>query len=75
MSTITTKVTVYWQLKFANHYKFTKNGRCFNARTGNEIKQVLKSRCLGYNIKGKFYSLTRLRDQLELIPKSEYVPF
>lgn len=75
MQVIDRKVAVYYQLKFANHYKWSKCGKCFNTKTEREIKQVYKSRCLGYNIKGKFYSLTYLRTQLELIPKKEKLPF
>lgn len=38
-------------------------------KTGREIKQVYNNRCLCYNIRGKFISLTKLRSDLELIPK------
>lgn len=39
------------------------------------IKQVYKSGCIGYIIKGKFYSLKYLRLKMEKIPKIEYCPF
>jgi len=36
------------------------------------IKQVYNNSCIGYNIRGKFKSLTSLRASLELIPENEY---
>lgn len=46
------------------HYVFTTNKLCVNIRTGRVIKKVYNSGCLGYNIQGKFYSLTFLRANL-----------
>ena len=69
MNTISISYTCKYQIKFAQNYKFTECGKCINSKTGRLIKQVYKSGCLGYNIKSKFYSLTRLREELELIPK------
>lgn len=74
MHYIQINIAVLHQLKFAHEYKWAKDGRCYNAKTNNEIKQVLKNRCIGYNIKGRFYSLTYLRSQLETI-KEINVPF
>lgn len=68
------KVATEFRLKFAHHYEWTKCGLCINQQTGREIKQVLVNRCLGYYIKGKFYSLKYLRTQLETIP-NEDCPF
>jgi hypothetical protein len=39
-----------------------------------ELKQVLKNACIGYNIRGKFYSLTKLRKHL-VKPKQIDLPF
>lgn len=75
MTTITTKVACIWRLKNANYYLFSKDGRCFNAKTGNEIQQSYNSRCIGFYIKGKFRSLSSIRKDLERIPQKEKLPF
>jgi hypothetical protein len=41
-----------------------------NLKRGKLVKKVYNSGCIGFNIKGKFYSLTRLRECLEEIPKT-----
>lgn len=65
----------YFRLKDNHNYEFTKCGLCFNTLTGRKIKKVAtKSGCIGYNISGKFKSLTSLRPKLEKIPK-KYCPF
>lgn len=64
MKTITIKYAVDYIIDFADNYAFTKCKRCFNLKTGREIKQQYKNRCLGYYINRKFYSLTRLRKHL-----------
>ena len=72
--TITVTYTIYFVINFAENYGFTKCKRCFNLKTGREIKQVLKSGCIGYNIDTRFYSLTRLRKHL-VEPKEKECPF
>ena len=63
------KKTLYnYRLKTHPECVFNKQS-CYNTKTGREIKQVYNNRCLGYNIRGKFISLTKLRNDLELIPK------
>lgn len=74
MNTISINYTLVFELNFANNYKWTKCGKCFNTLTNRQIKQTYNSGCLGYNIKGKFYSLTYLRNQLVKIKKVE-IPF
>lgn len=64
MNTISVSYAVVWQIDFAPEYKWSNCGKCFNSKTGKQIKQVYKSRCIGYNVRGKFYSLTRLRKHL-----------
>lgn len=64
---ITTEHTLVYQHKEHNNYQFTKDGRCFNKKTGKELNQIINSRCIGYCIKGKFISLTRLITQIEKI--------
>ena len=71
MNTISVNYTLVWQLNFANNYKFTKCGMCFNTKTGRRLKQCYNSGSIGYNINGKFYSLTYLRKKLEKITINE----
>ena len=54
---------------------FSKDGLCYNIKTNRVIKQIVKGSTIGYIIKGKFKSLTILRENLELIPKKEFLPF
>ena len=74
MNTISITYTVQFEIDFARNYKFTKNKECFNAKTGRRIKQVYKNGSIGYNIKGKFYSLSRLRKHL-VKPEKVDCPF
>lgn len=70
---ITTKLLCKYRLRYFPEYVFSQD-RCFNSKTGREIKQVYNNRCLGYNIRGRFMSLKKLKEQLEIIPK-EITPF
>ncbi len=70
MSIITIQYAMEYELRFAPHYKWTKFGRCFNGKTGREISQCYKSRCIGYYIQGRFYSLRHLRNELQKIEKT-----
>ena len=74
MNTITITYTCKYRLNFATNYWWDQQGNCFNAKTNRNIKQVYNSGCIGYSIKGKFYSLAYLRTQLEKIP-TETTPF
>jgi len=74
MNRVSISYAIYWELDFAPEYKWTKCGKCFNSQTGKQIKQVYKNRCIGYNIRSKFVSLTRLREHLKKIEK-EHIPF
>lgn len=71
MITITVLYTCKYRLKFAPNYLFTTCGLCYNFNTGRLLEQKNNSNCIGYNIQGKFKSLTYLREHLELIPESE----
>lgn len=53
-----------FRIKFAPEYQITKSGECFNLKSGKKVRQVINSRCIGYNIRGRFYSLKYLRKQL-----------
>ena len=73
--TVSYVVDLRWQLKGKTNYKWSVCKRLYNTRTGREIKKTMKGRSVGYWIGKKFYSLTYLRTQLELIPKKEILPF
>jgi hypothetical protein len=74
MNTISINYTVYFEIDFARNYKFTKNKECFNEKTGRRIRQVYKGGSIGYNIKGRFYSLSKLRKHL-VKPEKVDCPF
>ena len=61
MNTISKTYTLLFEIDYAPNYQFTKCGLCFNTKTGRQIKQVLNSGCIGYNILGVFKSLVFLR--------------
>jgi hypothetical protein len=75
MITVSINYTCKYRLNFADNYLWTNCGKCVNLKTNRLIKQVYKSGSIGYVIKGKFYTLKKLRTQLEKIPKNEYTPF
>ena len=58
-----------FELKNAPNYKFTSRGKCFNSKTGREIKMILKGSTKGFIINGKFRSIKTLRKQLQLIER------
>jgi hypothetical protein len=74
MSTISVTYTNKYKLDFAPEYKWTTCNKLFNNKTGRQIKQVYNNGCIGYTIRGKFYSLTFLRSHLIKIEK-EKTPF
>ena len=63
MNRFTVSYTYKYTLDFASEYAFTKN-MCYNIKSGRIIKKVINNACIGYNIRGKFYSLTYLRNHL-----------
>lgn len=74
MDSISIKYTLKYELDFAPEYKWSEDNQCFNVKTGRKIKQVYNNGCIGYSIKGKFMSLTFLRQHLKKI-KKEKIPF
>jgi hypothetical protein len=74
MNSISITYTPKYQVNFATEYKFTTCGLCINVKTGRKIKKVYNNGSIGYSIRGKFYSLTRLRNHLEK-PKEVEAPF
>jgi hypothetical protein len=74
MNTISIRYTYNYRHTTHHNYVWTTCSKCINLKTGRVIKQVYNNSCIGYNINGKFVSLTRLRKELEKIPK-EICPF
>lgn len=64
-----------YRIDFAPHYVFTVSPKMIvNTKTSRILNQVLKNGSIGYIIDSKFYSLTKLREHLEKIPKRD-TPF
>lgn len=74
MNSVSIRYALKYQLSFAPEYKWSENKECFNTKTNRKIKKTINSRCVGYHIRGKFYSLNNLREFLEKIKISE-TPF
>jgi len=75
MYSFTVKYTCKYQLSFANNYKFSTCGKCYNSKTNRLIKQIIKGGSIGYIINGNFYTLTNLRSKIEKIPKDNNIHF
>lgn len=74
MNTVSINYTLKYELDFASEYKFTDCKKCINIKTSRMIKKVYNSGSIGYVIRGKFYSLGKLRKQIKKIQKSK-IPF
>lgn len=74
MNRISVSYPYKYCISFAENYVFTTCGLCVNVKTNRLIKKVYNSGCIGYNINGKFFSLSRLRLNLSKI-KTEKMPF
>ena len=70
MSSLTNYITIYkpirivWIIKNIEGYGFGDDKLLYNLKTAHCIKQISNNGCLGYKIKGKFYSLQVLRNML-----------
>lgn len=74
MITISKTYTIKYEVSFAPEYKFLSNNECYNSKTGRILRKVLNSSCIGYIIRGKFVSLTKLRSNL-IKPNDVDCPF
>ena len=74
MNTITVTYTIKYRLKNNENYVWTNCNKCFNSKTGREIKKVYNNGCIGYSINGNFQSLKKLR-KLLIKPKVIKLPF
>lgn len=73
MIEFTVKYFAKYRLKNNPNYIFSTCGLCFNQKSGKLVKQITKGYTIGYLIDGKFRSLNRLRDELEIIPKNTHL--
>lgn len=71
MIVITVDCPLVWTLKFNNNYGFTSCGKCFNIKRGKELKQVMQGGSIGYNIAGRFYTITRLKKEFIKTPQKQ----
>lgn len=72
---ISLKFTCKYRLKSSPNYVFTVSPKMLvNLKTGRVIKQITKGGSIGYVIDGKFKSLTKLRNDLEVI-REDGLPF
>lgn len=76
MNLISVNYSLKWRLKFDHKYQWSKCGKLFNVQRGTMKKKVLNGSSIGYWIGRKFYTLTALRKQLEIIPTHHtQIPF
>lgn len=53
---------IRWHIRGFDNYGFADNKRLYNLTTGFEVKKVLKGGySQGYNLRGKFYSLKKIK--------------
>ena len=74
MSKISISYTLKWQLKTDNKYKWSTCGKLFNVQRNKMKKKVVNGGSIGYWIGTTFFTLDKLLNDLELIPK-EKIPF
>jgi hypothetical protein len=73
---ITLDLYCKYRIKFSPNYVFTIEPKLLvNLKSGRIINQIMKGSTIGYIVNGKFYSLAKLREYLEVIPKKEIMPF
>jgi len=56
-----------WEYTPDQKYKWSKDGRCFNCKTGRELKQRYCGGSIGYYIKGKFVTIRKIRKSIQKI--------
>ena len=65
---VTVNLNCKWTIKDNENYVFSDEPKLLiNINTGKVVNQIIKSNCIGYNINGKFYSLTKLKTILTKI--------
>jgi hypothetical protein len=74
MNSISVNYTLKFELSTSTNYQWTSCGKCFNVKTGRQIKQVYNNGSIGYSINGRFKSLKYLRPLLVRIKVTNH-PF
>lgn len=68
MISITNTYDCKYQIKGMPEYQFAKK-KLFNMQRGKEIKKVLNGYTVGYNLRGKFYSMQKIKTMIEPVEK------
>ena len=74
-TSVTLQFTCKWTLDFDKDFVFLDKYKFLvNLKTGKILKQITKGGSIGYVIKGKFYTLTKLKGHLVKIEQNK-APF
>lgn len=74
MQVVSVNYTLKWEIKDLPKYKWSVFGKLFNTNSNRQIKKTVNGGSVGYWIAGKFITLDKLRDRLQLI-KNYKLPF
>ena len=74
MNSISINYDLKWQIRSNEKYRWSTCKKLFNVKTGRQIKKTLNCRSIGYWIDRKFIALSKLKTELEIIPKQK-TPF
>lgn len=74
MNSISINYDLKWQIRNNEKYRWSTCKKLFNVKTGRQIKKTLNCRSVGYWIDRKFITLSKLKNELEIIPKQK-TPF
>lgn len=74
MNSISINYDLKWQIRNNEKYRWSTCKKLFNVKTGRQIKKTLNCRSIGYWIDRKFITLSKLKNELEIIPKQK-TPF
>ena len=59
-----------WMIGEMPEYQFAKR-KLFNVKRGKEVKKVLRGYSVGYNLRGKFYTLEKIKKMIKPVEKIE----
>ena len=74
MNSISVNYELKWQIRNNEKYRWSTCKKLFNVKTGRQIKKTLNCRSVGYWIDRNFVTLSKLKFELEIIPKQQ-TPF
>jgi hypothetical protein len=69
---ITETLETTYFIKGFDDYAFCNDKNLYNIKRGRKVKKVYNNGCVGFNLKGKFYSLNRIKP---LLYKEDFCPF